>query len=227
MEPTNPFPINPPLGRSDIEVLDRRVIHDGFYRLATYHLRHRRYDGGWTGTLDREVLETDNSAAVLLYDPDLDRIILVEQFRSGLLARGSGPVWGLETAAGRHGPNEPPEDAARREALEEAGLTIKALHRLGAWLTSPGQSRERVSVFVGIVDASRIGLHGGVPAEQEDIRIVALDFSAAMANVTSMGSLVTATALFWLDRHRADLRGARAGASAQEGPSAVEGKERS
>ncbi len=182
------------------DLISKTVRFDGFYRLVEYQLRHQLYDGSWSPVLSREVLQTLDSAAVLLFDPHLEQVILVEQFRSGHFAHGDQAPWSLEIVAGRIPADQSPADTARREALEEAGVQIADLKEIGIWAPSPGQASERVHVYLGLVALDPGMGHGGLVHEHEDIRIVRMGLQDALAQLDRMGSLVTATALIWLDR---------------------------
>ena len=98
-----------------IEILESETVYRGFFRLDRYRLRHRLYSGGWSGELMREVFERGNAVAVLLYDPERDALVLVEQFR--LPAHLAGvPAWQLEIVAGIiDQPGESAVDVVRRE----------------------------------------------------------------------------------------------------------------
>jgi ADP-ribose pyrophosphatase len=203
--------LTPPLySLKDTEIIERRLVFAGHYQLVDFHLKHRLYDGHWTPVLSREVLVTEDSAAVLLFDPKRQRVILVEQFRSGHLAhaldhpQNPSHIWSLEVVAGRVAKGESPQEAVRREALEETGLHIERLFEIGVWAPSPGQSSERVHVFLGVVDTDLADARAGIAAESEDIRVLGLDLAVALASLAQMGSLVTATALIWLDRRLRD-----------------------
>ena len=98
-----------------VEILDKTVCYDGFFRLERYRLRHRLFSGAWSRVLTRELFERGHAAAVLPYDPALDVVVLVEQFRIGALEAPGSP-WLLEIVAGviDH-PGETPEDVVRRQ----------------------------------------------------------------------------------------------------------------
>jgi ADP-ribose pyrophosphatase len=200
------------LGRADVELIDKTIIFEGFYQFVDYRLRHRLYAGGWSPVLSREVLQTADSAAILLFDPRRELVVLVEQFRSGHYAHGDDSPWSLEIVAGRIPAGEDPHLTARREALEEAGFEIQSLLAIGTWAPSPGQASERVHTYLGLIDARVVPQSGGLIQENEDIRIIALPLQDALAQLPRMGSLVTATALIWLDGQRA--RGAFANGEA-------------
>jgi ADP-ribose pyrophosphatase len=192
-----------------LEIIDHETAYQGFFRVGRYRLRHRRYDGGWSPELSREVFERGRAVGLLLYDPIGDAVVLVEQFR--LPAHLAGfTSWQLEIVAGLvdHGA-EAETDVARREALEEAGLAIEGelvpIHRL---LTSPGGSTEAVALFCARVDASRAGGVHGLAAEHEDIKVVVKRY-AEVARLLRAGGFENATtiiALYWLAAHRASLR---------------------
>ena len=192
-----------------LEIIDHETAYQGFFRVGRYRLRHRRYDGGWSPELSREVVERGRAVGLLLYDPMRDAVVLVEQFR--LPAHLAGfTSWQLEIVAGLvdHG-EEAEGDVARREALEEAGLAIEGelvpIHRL---LTSPGGSTEAVALFCGRVDASRAGGVHGLAAEHEDIKVVVKSYAEVARQLRAGGieNASTLIALYWLAAHRARLR---------------------
>jgi ADP-ribose pyrophosphatase len=108
----------------EIEILSRERVFDGFLKLDRYRLRHALFRGGLSAELVRERMERLRAASVLLYDPDEDAVVLVEQFRIGALELGRG-AWLLETVGGYVGKRESPESVARREAMEEAGREVR------------------------------------------------------------------------------------------------------
>ncbi|MCX7631080.1 MAG: NUDIX domain-containing protein [Geminicoccaceae bacterium] len=190
-----------------VEVVARRRVHDGFYKLDVLELRHQRFDGSWTPRLRRELLVQRDAVAVLPWDPDTDRVLLVEQFRVGALDSGES-AWLLEAPAGLLEPGESPEACARRELREECGLEAGRLEPALVYRSSPGGTTECVTVFVAEV---RLPEHGGLFAtasEQEDIRAHVLPAEEAFERLRR--GLVTATTgvipLLWLELNRARLR---------------------
>lgn len=191
----------------DVEILDRRTVWRGYFRIDAYRLRHRRFDGTWTPGIEREIFERGHAAAVLLYDPDRDVVVLTEQFRVGAMAAGWTP-WLIETAAGILDPGERAEDCARREAREETGCTVTELMPIHTYLASPGGTSETVALFCGRVDSEGIGgLHGNAH-EHEDIRVHVVPVAEAVRMLDSGGikNAMTLIALHWLARHHDELR---------------------
>ncbi len=193
----------------EIEVTARRRVYAAFYALDELDLRHSRFAGGMSPEMTRGAFIVSDAALVLPYDPVRDRVLLVEQMRVGPLARGDRTCWQLEPVAGLIDPGETPESAARREALEEAALTLGVLHRVGESYASPGNSTEFYYSFVGLADLpdSVAGL-GGLDAEQEDIRAHLMSFDDLMRLCDSGQAANTPLVMmaYWLARHRDRLR---------------------
>ena len=165
-------------------------------------------DGGRSPVVRRAVWASGDAATVLPYDPRADRVLLATQWRAGPHARGDARPWPWEVIAGRLDATEAPEDAARREAQEEAGVEIGRIEQAGAYYTSPGTLAEFVTSFVGEADLSAAGGAGGLAEEAEDVISAVLDFDAAMAAVDrgEVNSSPALVSLMWLARHRERLR---------------------
>jgi ADP-ribose pyrophosphatase len=188
-------------------VLAKEVCYRGFFRLERYRLRHTLFAGGWSEELDRELLERGHAAAVLLYDPACDAVVLVEQFRIGALASPRGP-WLIEIVAGIVGPGESGADVARREAVEEAGCTVQDLIPICDYLVSPGGSSERIALFCARVDSRNAGGIHGLAHEGEDIRVRVVPFAEALDMVRDgrIDSASPIIALQWLALNRTEVR---------------------
>ena len=193
--------------KKQLEILARDTAYDGFLRVDRYRLRHSLYAGGWSRELVRERVERLRAAAILLYDPDDDRVVMVEQFRIGAHEAGEG-AWLLEVVGGYVPPEESPEAVARREAMEEAGCEVREIEPIGQLYLSPGTSVERISLFCGRVRAPAGGAVHGLDHEGEDIRVEVLAADAAIAELfTGRANSTTAiVTLQWLAAHRPGLR---------------------
>jgi ADP-ribose pyrophosphatase len=192
-----------------VDVVEKTTLLEGFMRVDRYHLRHGRHAGGWTGLIEREVLERGHAAAVLPYDPRRDQVVLIEQFRVGAYAAGLQP-WVIETIAGIIEPGESPEEVVRREAIEEAGCHLGPIEAIGRVILSPGGSSETLFLFCGLADAGTVdGIHG-LEEEGEDIATLVLDAETAQEMVRS-GEILAANAVIplqWLLQNRERLRAA-------------------
>jgi ADP-ribose pyrophosphatase len=196
-----------PHSERDVEMLERTTPYSGYFRIEAYRLRHRRFGGGWTDVMKRELFERGHAAVVLPYDPARDRVVLIEQFRIGAYAAGLGP-WLIEAVAGIVEPGETPEAVVRREALEEAGCRITALETIGRVMASPGGSSEVLYLYCGRVDSESVGGVHGLEHEHEDIRAFALPLDEALARL-ARDEILNANAVMtlqWLALNRARLQ---------------------
>lgn len=192
----------------DIEVIKRTTGYRGYLQVDVYRLRHKRFDGSWTPELPpREVCVRGHAVGVLLYDPDRDTVVLIEQFRVAAAA-ARGPAWLTEVVAGMLDGDETPEEVARRESEEEAGCTIRELETICDFYPSPGILSEFVTLFVGRVDSSNVATIGGLAEEHEDIRVsvVPTDAAIRLLDENRLTNSVAIIALGWLARHRESLR---------------------
>ena len=184
--------------------------HAGFFSVNIHQLRHRRFDGGQSDLLTREVFVVGDAVTVLPYDPLRDRVLLIEQFRMGPFGRGDPLPWQLEAIAGRIDPGETPEAAARREAVEEAGLVLGRLEKVAEYYPTPGAVAEYLYSYVALCDLPD-GVAGvfGAEDEGEDIKGHLLSFDR-LVEVMAAGEIGNAPLLLtvlWLQRERSRLRG--------------------
>jgi ADP-ribose pyrophosphatase len=197
-------------GRDAVELVASDTVFEGFWRLEVLRLRHRRFDGSWSAEIRREVHCRGEAVGVLLYDPALDAIGLVEQFRSGAWARGSGSPWLIELVAGLREDGEEPEEVARREALEEAGCEVQALRHIASYYPSPGGCDEYFHLYCARVDLAGAEMLHGEAAEHEDIRLHVIPWVRAVERLAAgrFDNAHTVVALQWLMLHRDGVRAA-------------------
>jgi len=88
-----------------------------------------------------EILHHPGGAAIVALD-DSNRVCLLYQFRHA----AGGWVW--ELPAGKLEPQESAEKTARRELIEEAGVSAEHWQSLGCCLSSPGVFTERIAIFL-------------------------------------------------------------------------------
>lgn len=193
--------------RQDVVVEQRETLFQGFYRVDKLHLRHRRFAGGMGPLLTRELFVRPPAVGVLVYDPDTDCVLLIEQFRVGALENEH--PWQMEIVAGLMEPGETAESVARRETLEEAGVTVEQLEKVLEFLPSPGGSDEHFTLFVGRADLSQAGGIHGLPEEGEDIRVNVMSVNQALAALQRgrINNAPCLIALQWLALNKPRLQG--------------------
>ncbi|HJO74868.1 MAG TPA: NUDIX domain-containing protein [Rhodospirillales bacterium] len=203
--------MTPTLKTGDVEVIEKTTPFQGYFRLDHYSLKHRLFEGGWSGEMSREIFERGHAVSLLPYDPDLDRIVLIEQFRPGAyaaLASGwfddDASPWLVECIAGIIEKGESPEDVARREMVEETGLEISQILPINHYLVSPGGSSESVFSFCGRVDASNAEGIFGVTEEHENIRVFSVSTQHAF-ELLDQGRIINAMTIIALQWLRTNL----------------------
>ena len=187
----------------DVEVRQRTTMYEGFFEVQELKVRHRLFEGGWSKPLSRELFVRNPAVGVLLYDPQADIVVLLEQFRVGALEEQTGP-WQLELVAGIVEDGEGAEQVARREAREEAGCVPSRLIPMFEYLVSPGGSNEKMTLYCGIVDSAGLqGIHG-LQQEGEDIRLHKLKFASALQEINGgyINNAATIMAIQWLELNK-------------------------
>lgn len=189
---------------ADIKIADRSILFEGRGRVERFTLTHRRHDGAWSQPVQRELYCIGEAAHILIWDPALDAVLLVEQFRPAGLAWNE-PTWLVEGVAGMIDDGETPEQTARREALEEAGCRIIELYKVAVIFSSPGSVGERTHLFCATADLS--DAHGnfhGLSEEHEDIRTLVVSLEDALEAVDEgrVQDVKTMALLQWLARNR-------------------------
>ncbi|WP_312240963.1 ADP-ribose diphosphatase [Pantoea sp.] len=193
--------------KNDVEIIARETLYQGFFSLVRYRFRHRLFNGEMSGEVQREVFERGHAAVLLPYDPLRDEVVLIEQIRIPAYDTSRTP-WLLELVAGIVEHGESMEEVVRREAVEEAGLTVGRVKPVINYLASPGGTTERLSVLVGEVDASLAEGYHGLEEENEDILVHVVSREQAYRWVEEgiIDNAASVIALQWLALHHAKLR---------------------
>ena len=193
--------------KNDVEIIAREKLYRGFFSLDLYRFRHRLFNGEMSGEVRREIFERGHASVLLPFDPVRDEVVLIEQIRIAAYDTSETP-WLLELVAGMIEPGESVEDVARREAMEEAGLTVGRTKPVLNYLASPGGTSERLSILVGEVDATQAeGIHGLVE-ENEDIRfhVVSREQAYQWVEEGKIDNAASVIALLWLQLHYQEIR---------------------
>lgn len=186
-------------GSRDYSIERRETLFSGFFRVVKYYLRHRKFGGGWTPLLQRELFQRGDAVGVLLYDPYNHVVGLVEQFRVGALNEPHGP-WQFELVAGMVEMGETPEQVAVRELWEEAGVEVEKLLPICDYLVSAGGTDEKMHLFCGLCDLQGKGGLFGLKDESEDIQFHVWSYHEAVQAHQSgrLNSAVATIGMLWL-----------------------------
>ncbi|USP04965.1 ADP-ribose diphosphatase [Vibrio sp. LQ2] len=190
----------------DVEIVSTETLFQGFFRMVKYRFKHRLFQGGWSQTIEREMFERGHAAALLPYDPQRDQVVMIEQIRVGALEHAN--PWQLEIVAGIIDRAESAEEVVRREAEEEAGISVNRTEKITSYYPSAGGCSEKLDVYVGEVDASLAhGVHG-LDYEGEDIKVHVMSRRDAYQLVTEgrIENGASIIALQWLELNYGQLQ---------------------
>ncbi|MBL4742721.1 MAG: ADP-ribose diphosphatase [Idiomarina sp.] len=198
--------VKPKFSKQDVKIEQISPLYEGFLSIYQYHLKHRLFDGGWSPTIAREIMDRGDAVVVLPYDPRTDELVVLEQFRVGAMNNQQGP-WLFEFVAGMFDADESAEEVATRELYEEAGLRTQRLQKALSYYSSPGGTNERLTIYIAEVDASQASGFGGLAEEHEDIRVTKLPFEQAIV-VLEQGQFNNAASVIglqWMQLHKQHL----------------------
>lgn len=190
----------------DWKIHSKQMCYAGHFSVHEYKLSHEKFAGGFSPELTRELVGREDAVAVVPYDPVSDQVVLIEQFRMGLI-RENNP-WMKEIVAGLIEENEQPEKVAQRETLEETGCQLQGLLKIVDFYPSPGGFSELIHLYAGKISIAEVARYGGLDDEGEDIKIhtFSLDEIAGMLSRGEIRSAVGLIGLQWLLNNREMLQ---------------------
>jgi 8-oxo-dGTP pyrophosphatase MutT (NUDIX family) len=174
-------------------VIASEDLYRGAAPFAVRSDRLRHPDHPVEGSFERVVVEHPGAAVVLAVDA-ADRVLVVRQYRHPVGHRL------VELPAGLlDRPGEDPEQAARRELVEEAGYDARSWTHLGSTFSSPGITAEVIHLYLArdLVPADR----GDFEPEHEeaDMHLLWMSFDdllrGVLAGRVANGPLVNAVLL--------------------------------
>ena len=189
-----------------VEIIEKKEIFRRlFFRIEEARLRHETLSGTMSEEMVRLNLKRGDGVAVLLHDPQAATVVMVEQFRYA--AYENGPGWLLEIPAGIVQEGEDPAEGMKREIEEETGYRVAELQHITTFYLSPGGSSERIWLYYAAVSPKdRITEGGGLPVEQEEIRVAVYPVAALVEKAASgeIQDAKTLVGLQWLQLNRLD-----------------------
>lgn len=185
-----------------VRVIGVETLSDNWGILKKHTIEFQRRDGRWQRQ-SRETYNRGDAAAILLCNVGQGTVILTRQFRIPLFVRGDEPML-IETPAGKLDDDDP-ATCAKKEAEEEVGYRVDNVEYLFQAFMSPGSVTEKLHFFIGHYDASkRVSEGGGIADEGEDIEVLEMPFSEAIAMIGA-GTIEDAKTIMLLQA--AQLRG--------------------
>lgn len=183
-----------------VEIESQRYVLDDVFKVEEAMLRFEKFDGAMSGTVRRLSLERGNAVAMLVFNRDTQKLLLINQFRYPTYHNGHG--WMTETIAGMIDAGEAPEEAVRREAKEETGLDVQAVEFIASFYPSPGGCSEQIHLFYVEIagPTARYDRIGGLASENESILTLEFSLDEALAGIRSgeIRDAKTIIGIFWL-----------------------------
>lgn len=150
---------------------------DGFIKVESLNITHDKFDGGQL-TVIRDIIKGNDASHVLIFDPKNKQILMISQFRTGLIDTDN--AWSLEAVAGLIDAGETPLQAAIRETREETGLIIPKENFTFVNSAHPsfGDCNKKSHIFIAETDLSILdtSVNHGEATESEDIQLILLSF---------------------------------------------------
>ena len=196
-----------------VSIKQKRYVLDDFFKIEEAYLRFEQFDGKMSPLVRRLSLERGDSVAVLVFNQNTGKLILVSQFRYPTYQNQEG--WTIEAIAGMVDPGEKPEETIRRELQEEVGLKIDTFQHINTFYPSPGGSSERIYLYYSEVsgDQAKYKKTGGLLGHGEDVKAIEMTLEDALAKIRS-GEIVdakTIVAIYWLENRNLKKNHRRSG----------------
>ena len=168
--------------------VETTAIHEEYnfrnvFKILRARFRHERFDGSMSDEIERIVFERGNAVSVLLYDAENENVLLIKQFRYPAFLRDQSG-WLIEIVAGVIDKGRDGLTVAHSELVEEIGYEVSELTPLCSCYLSPGGTTEQVQLYLGSLrQAKQVSAGGGLACEHEDIQLLIVPFSEALAMI--------------------------------------------
>ncbi len=178
---------------NEIRNLSAEVLSDDWSVLTKYTFELKRRDGSWEQQV-RQTYDRGHAAVILPYDPRRGTVLLVQQFRMPVFLQGHREPL-IEACAGLLDDNDP-ETCIRLETEQELGYRLGEVRKVYDVYMSPGSVTEKLSFFVAEYSPDdRVSEGGGDKHEGEDIEVLEMPLSEAMALVENGGIIDAKTVM--------------------------------
>ena len=152
-------------------ILEETILYKGWSTLKKFVVDYTRQDGRKEKHI-REIYNSGDGAAVLMYNPKEKKILLIRQFRLPALLSGHPTGFIIECCAGMLDELDP-EAAIIKEIKEETGYQVQEVNKIYEAFATPGAHMEKIHFYTAKYDASmKVHGGGGELSEQEDIEIL-------------------------------------------------------
>jgi len=173
--------------KNKFNIVATEILSSDWYTLRKITYEYVQQDGA-VKRVSREAYDRGNGATILLYNMELNKVILTRQFRLPTFINGNESGMLIESCAGLLD-NDHPEDCIRKETEEETGYKITDVEQIFEAYMSPGSVTELVHFFMAAYSPTmKISEGGGLSEENEDIEVLEIDMDEAF-NMISTGEI--------------------------------------
>lgn len=151
------------------EIIGSEVVYDGYFKVSKYTVKDLKKE------YIREVLEVKNSVSAIVYDTVKQKYIFTKQWRPGTQGYIVEIVAGSMDVVG-----ERPEEALKREIVEEIGYKMDTCTHIRDFYVSPGGVTEIISLYYVEV-SEKVSDGGGIG--DEDIEVIEVDYLGVMGTL--------------------------------------------
>ena len=144
----------------DYKIVNREVKYSGKFKIEEVTVQKGDEE------FKTEVFDRGNSVGALVYNTETKKYLFTSQYRVG----SEGVM--IEVVAGKIDEGETPQEAVKREIVEEIGYKVDTMLHITDMYLSPGGSKEVMALFYVEV-SEKIGDGGGI--EGENITVVEVD----------------------------------------------------
>ncbi len=190
---------------TDYKIDSKETLYEGFVTLEKLNIKHGDKE------FNREVLNTTNSIAAIVYDTQKKKYIFVEQYRAG----ADGLM--VEVVGGAIDEGEKPEEATKREVMEETGYKVDYINHVKEFYLTPGRANEVTSLFycevservtedlgdgdeiISIVEVEKLGLGGKIFLEDPSNPKMEVGVESKMKPPYQLIDAKSLIAVMWLE----------------------------
>jgi len=179
-----------------VKILEETILYKGWSTLKRFVIDYTRQDGRKEQQV-REIYNSGDGAAVLLYNPAEKKILLIRQFRLPVLLSGHPTGFIIECCAGMLDELHP-EQAIIKEIKEETGYMVKDVTKIYEAFATPGAHMEKIHFYTARYDASmKVHSGGGELSEQEDIELLEYGYDD-ISRLLKSGEIIDAKTIILL-----------------------------
>lgn len=181
---------------ASVRNIKQTVLSNHWYTLNKVEFEYQLPDGQWQKQV-RESYDRGNGAAILMYHPGKQTILLTRQFRMPTYLNGNPDGMLIEVPAGMLDALDP-ESSILKEVEEETGYRLEKVTKVFEAYMSPGAVTEVLHFFIADYSSGiRVGHGGGNPEETEHLEVLEISYNEIL-EMTRNGQIRDAKTLLLL-----------------------------